>query len=122
MEYLTDCGAMIGARHAPQKHYVSRTVAHLGLGIDADANGAMRVHLFSDDATVAAWLSALQPAPGPDPQLAQAASRVGPNGERWYYGFAWNGLPERDYAIEYPRAQAFVSFLKDVALRRNVRF
>lgn len=122
MNNLTRCGAMIGARHAPQKHYVSRTVVHLGLGIDAEVNGAMRVHLFSDDATVAAWLSALQPAPGPDPQLAQAASRVGPNGERWYFGFAWNGPPERDYAIEYPRAQAFVSFLRDVALRRNVRF
>lgn len=122
VEYLAKCGAMIGARHAPQRHYVSRTVAHLGLGIDAEVGGSMRVHLFSDDATVAAWLSALESAPGPEPQLAQATSRVGPNGERWYYGFSWNGIPERNYALDYPRAEAFVAFLREVALRQDVRF
>lgn len=122
VEYLAKCGAMIGARYSPQKHYVSRTVAHLGLGIDAEVSGSMRVHLFSDDATVAAWLSALESASGPEPQLAQATSRVGPNGERWYYGFAWKGSPERNYALDYPRAEAFVAFLREVALCRDVYF
>jgi hypothetical protein len=122
LEFLGRCGVLIGANHNPAKHYVSRTVAHVGLGIDADMNGMMRVHLFSDNPIIGQWLSSIAFGPGPIPELAQAASRLGPNGARWYYGFEWRGVAGRDYALELPRVQAFVSFLRTVALDRNARF
>ncbi len=121
-EFLARCGALIGGSYNPGRHYVTRTVARVAIGIDAEVSGAMRVHLFSDDPTVAEWLSTVSRGPGPAPSLARASSRVGSNGARWYYGFEWRGPAGRDYSHEYPVVESFVTFLSEVALARNARF
>lgn len=120
IEFLGWAAQLLGRRHTGGSFYVTTARNDLELGIDAGASGRMRVHLFSKNDSHVAWMRSLPATPGPMPDVAHPVLRQGTTGgSRYYYGFTWQHAGD-SYANEQTAVSAFVKFLRNIALQRNI--
>ena len=120
LEWAAD---LLNVNHTGDRFYVSMTRRGLGLGIDAEEDGRMRVHLFTNVGPLVDWLQALPPAVGPWPAVARPVFRQGAaGGNRYYYGFTWQHAAGAPYENEQAIVSAFVEWLRPIAGQQGIVF
>jgi hypothetical protein len=120
--FLDWAAVLLNINHTGGRPYVCRQRSGLNIGIDAEDYGVMRVHLFTEAAPLVAWLQSLPPANGPLPEIAMPIFHQRTSAPRRYYGFTWNHASGSGYAVEQPRVQAFVDWLRPIAQQRGIIF
>ena len=88
--FLDWAAQLLNINHTGGRPYVYKQILDLSLGIDAENNGIMCVHLFSSDATLVGWLQSLPAASGPLPTVAGPTFYQRTSSPRRYYGFRWD--------------------------------
>ena len=123
LAFLDWAAQLLGVNHTDDNYYVSMTRRGLGLGIDAEEDGRMRVHLFTNVGLMVAWLQALPAAMGPLPAVAPPVFRQGDTGgDRHYYGFTWQHAAGTTYENEQANVTAFVEWLRPIAEQQGIVF
>lgn len=115
MAFLGWAAQLLNINHTGGRPYVSRQIRSLNFGIDAEDYGVMRVHLFTEDSTLLAWLQSLPAAQGPLPAIAVPNFYARTTAPRRYYGFAWDHAAGTPYGGEQATVQAFVAWLRPIA-------
>jgi hypothetical protein len=123
LSLLNWAAQLLGVNHTGDRFYVSMTRRGLGLGIDAEEDGRMRVHLFTNVGPMVQWMQTLPVVTGPLPAVSPPTFRQGATGgDRYYYGFTWQHTRGSDYGNEQATVSAFVQWLRPIAQQQGIAF